>query len=47
MTCVIQRNDVEKFSNKALATLTLFVAASKAEEVETVKKLIISLLNRS
>ncbi len=34
-------------SNKALATLTLFVAASKAEEVETVRKLIISILNRT
>ncbi len=34
-------------SNKALATLTLFVAASKAEEMETVRKLIISILNRA
>jgi len=34
-------------SNKALATLTLFVAASKAEEVETVRRLIISILNRT
>ena len=34
-------------SNKALATLTLFVAASKAEEMETVRKLIISILNRT
>ena len=33
-------------SNEALATLTLFVAASKPEEMETVKKLIISVLNR-
>ena len=33
-------------SNKALATLTLFVASSKPEEMETVKKLIISILNR-
>ena len=32
-------------SNEALATLTLFVAASKAEEMETVKKLLISVLN--
>ncbi|WP_379025316.1 RhuM family protein [Parapedobacter deserti] len=33
-------------SNEALATLTLFVAASKPEEMETVKKLTISVLNR-
>jgi len=34
-------------SNKALATLTLFVASSKPEEMETVRKLTISLLNRT
>ena len=34
-------------SNEALASLTLFVAASKAEEMDTVKKLIVSILNRS
>ena len=34
-------------SNEALATLTLFVAASKAEEMEPVKKLLISVLNRN
>jgi prophage maintenance system killer protein len=34
-------------SNEALASLTLFAAASKAEEMETVKKLIISVLNRN
>ncbi len=34
-------------SNEALASLTLFVAASKPEEMETVKKLLISVLNRS
>ena len=34
-------------SNEALATLTLFVAASKAKEMETVKKLLISVLNRN
>jgi len=33
-------------SNEALATLTLFVAASKPEEMETAKKLTISVLNR-
>jgi len=34
-------------SNEALASLTLFVASSKADEMETVKKLLISVLNRS
>ena len=33
-------------SNEALAALTLFIASSKPEEMETVKKLIISILNR-
>lgn len=34
-------------SNEALAALTLFVATSKPEEMETVKQLIISILNRN
>ena len=34
-------------SNEALASLTLFVASSKAQEMETVKKLLISVLNRN
>jgi len=34
-------------SNEALASLTLFVAASKPEEMETVKRLIVSVLNRN
>jgi death-on-curing family protein len=34
-------------SNEALASITLFVAASKTEEMETVKRLIVSVLNRS
>lgn len=34
-------------SNEALASLTLFVAASKADEMETVKRLLISVLNRN
>lgn len=34
-------------SNEALASLTLFVASSKSDEMETVKKLIISILNRN
>jgi death-on-curing family protein len=34
-------------SNEALASLTLFVAISKPDEMETVKQLIISILNRN
>jgi prophage maintenance system killer protein len=34
-------------SNEALASLTLFVAASKAEEMQIVRKLLISVLNRN
>ncbi len=34
-------------SNEALAALTLFVATSKPEEMETVRQLIISILNRN
>jgi death-on-curing family protein len=33
-------------SNEALASLTLFVASSNPEEMETVKELLISVLNR-
>jgi prophage maintenance system killer protein len=34
-------------STEALASLTLFAAASRAEEMETVKKLVVSVLNRN
>lgn len=34
-------------SNEALASLTLFVAASKANEMETVRRLLVSVLNRN
>ncbi len=34
-------------SNEALASLTLFVAVSRPDEMETVKRLIISILNRN
>jgi hypothetical protein len=34
-------------NNETLANLTLFAAASKPEEMDTVKKLIISVLNRN
>jgi death-on-curing family protein len=33
--------------NEALAGLTLFAAASKPDEMETVKQLLVSVLNRS
>ena len=33
-------------SNDALASITLFIAVSKPDEMETVKKVIISILNR-
>ncbi|WAC13385.1 hypothetical protein [Dyadobacter pollutisoli] len=34
-------------SNEAIASLTLFIASSKPEEMDTVKKLVISILNRN
>ena len=34
-------------SNEALAALALYIASSKPEEMETVKRLIISVLNRN
>src|SRR6056297_56062 len=34
-------------NNETLASLTLFIASSKPEEMETVKRLVISVLNRS
>ena len=34
-------------SNEALASLTLFIAASKADEMETVRNLVVSILNRN
>lgn len=34
-------------SNEALASLALFVASSKSEEMDTAKKLIVSILNRN
>lgn len=50
----LENNDLLKsetgvalISNEALASLTLFAAASKPEEMETVKKLIVSVLNRN
>lgn len=34
-------------NNDTLASLTLFIASSKPEEMETVKRLVISVLNRN
>lgn len=39
--------DMLTISNEALAGLTLFIAVSRPEEMETVKRLIISILNRN
>lgn len=50
----LQKNDLLRnrngeiiISNDALASLTLFIASSKPEEMDTVKKLVISVLNRN
>jgi prophage maintenance system killer protein len=50
----LQKNDLlhnskgfSIISNDALASLTLFIASSKPEEMDTVKKLVISVLNRN
>ena len=39
--------DVPIISNEAVAALTLYIASSKPEEMETVKRLIVSVLNRN
>jgi death-on-curing family protein len=44
---LLSANGVPFISNDALASITLFVAASKPEEMETVKGLVISVLNRN
>ncbi|PZX57630.1 Fic/DOC family protein [Algoriphagus ratkowskyi] len=41
------REEISIISNDALASLTLFIASSKPEEMDTVKKLVISVLNRN
>jgi len=43
---LLSTNGVPFISNDALASITLFVAASKPEEMEMVKGLVISVLNR-
>ena len=40
-------HNVPIISNDTLASLTLFIASSKPEEMETVKRLVISVLNRN
>ena len=40
-------DDSTVISNEALAALKLYIASSKPEEMETVKRLIISVLNRN
>jgi hypothetical protein len=40
-------NGSKIIDNNTLAALTLFIANSKSEESETVKKLVMSLLNRN
>lgn len=40
-------NNQSIISNDTLASLTLFIASSKPEEMETVKRLVISVLNRN
>ena len=43
---LISESNQPAISNDALAALTLFVATSKTNEMDTIKKLIISILNR-
>lgn len=44
---LIKSNGEQIISNEALASLTLFIATSKTEEADIVKRLIISILNRN
>lgn len=44
---LINRQNEPIISNDTLASLTLFIASSKPEEMETVKRLVISVLNRN
>ncbi|MBN2653037.1 MAG: virulence protein RhuM/Fic/DOC family protein [Spirochaetales bacterium] len=43
---LLKRDNRTIISNEALASLTLYIAISKSEEAETVKKIVISILNR-
>jgi hypothetical protein len=40
-------NGTPIISNEALASITLFAAASKPNEMDIIKKLIVSILNRN
>jgi death-on-curing family protein len=44
---LFQVNRTPIISNDTLASLTLFIASSKPEEMKTVKQLVISVLNRN
>lgn len=44
---LLNNDDKPIIDNNTLAALTLFIATSKADEVDTVKKLVISILNRN
>lgn len=44
---ILYKGDVPIISNAAFATLTLLIAESKPEEMETVKQVVISVLNRN
>lgn len=44
---MLYKESLPVISNEALASLTLYIAESKPDEAETVKRLIISVLNRS
>jgi prophage maintenance system killer protein len=44
---LLNKKKEQIISNEALATLTLFIATSRSEESETVKRIIISILNRN
>ncbi|MBN2746083.1 MAG: virulence protein RhuM/Fic/DOC family protein [Bacteroidales bacterium] len=44
---LMKSNNESIISNEALASLTLFIATSKSEEAEVVKRFVISILNRS
>lgn len=44
---LLNNEGIPVISNEALASLTLFVASSKPAEMETIRKLIISILNRN
>lgn len=43
---LLRADNTPIISNEALASLTLFVASSKRDEMETVKRVIVSILNR-